>query len=441
MALDIALTAFLVFMNAFFVASEFAIVKVRASQIELKIREGNKVAELSKRIITHLDAYLSATQLGITLASLGLGWIGESVVARIIFDVMAFAGIPLTPELSHQVALPAAFIVITMLHIVFGELAPKSLAIQRTEGIALGISTPLHIFYLIFKPAIWLLNTSANHLIKLLGFDAVTEESHAHSTEELRYLLEESSKQGILAPNDHELMENVFEFSHTPIKQVMVPRGRIIGVELTMSNQQFIDRYLEEGFSRMPVYDKNIDNIVGIVYSKNIIDMLTRRNSTTLKDLIHPPYFVGEDEKIDVIFRHMQKNKLHMVIVLDEFGGTAGLATLEDIIEEIFGEIQDEDDEESPNVKQISDTEFTVRATATIADINDDLPEPLPESDDYETLGGMILNELDRIPEKGETVEIPGYSAEIIAASNLMIETVKLTKTENENKEKEDEDE
>ena len=423
-------------MNAFFVASEFAIVKVRASQIELKIREGNKVAKLSKRIITNLDAYLSATQLGITLASLGLGWIGESVVARIIFDFMAFAGIPLTAELSHQVALPAAFIVITILHIVLANLL-RNACNTATKALH-GISTTAY-FLLIFKPAIWLLNSSANHLIKLFGFEAVTEESHAHSTEELRYLLEESSKQGILAPNDHELMENVFEFSQTPIKQVMVPRGRIVGVELTMSNQQFIDRYLEEGFSRMPVYDKNIDNIIGIVYSKNIIDILTQRDSTTLKDLIHPPYFVDENEKIDVIFRHMQKtnstcNRTRRV------RRNAGLATLEDN-RRIFGEIQDEDDDESPNVKQTSDKEFTVRATATIADINDDLPEPLPESDDYETLGGMILNEIDRIPEKGETLEIPGYSAEIIAASNLMIETVKLTKTENEDEEKEDEDE
>ncbi len=427
MFFDIGLTVLLVLLNGFFVASEFAIVKVRASQIELKIREGVESAKRAKQIITHLDEYLSATQLGVTLASLGLGWIGESVVSKLIYDFMAFIGFALTEAMAKQIALPSAFILITILHIVFGELAPKSLAIQRAEGVTMAISLPLRTFYLVFKPFIWTLNAFANKLLQLFGIEAVSEELHNHSAEELRYLLEESSKQGVLASADHELMENVFQFSQTPIKQVMIPRGRIVGVELSMNKEQFIAKFIEEGYSRMPVYDKNIDNIIGTVYSKNIIDMMSNPNLLVMQDLIRPPYFVSEDEKIDKVFRYMQKNKVHIAIVLDEFGGTAGLATLEDIIEEIFGEIQDEDDEEIPNVKAISETEFIVQAGATIADANDDLPYPLPESDDYETIGGLIINEMDRIPDNGERIDLYGYNIHIISASNLLIETVKLT--------------
>lgn len=427
MFFDIALTVLLVVLNGFFVASEFAIVKVRASQIELKIRDGYKSAKRAKKIITHLDEYLSATQLGITLASLGLGWIGESVVSKLIIDLMSLVGVQITEVLAHQIALPSAFVLITILHIVFGELAPKSLAIQRAEGVTLAISLPLRVFYLVFKPFIWTLNAFANKLLQLFGIEAVSEEMHNHSAEELRYLLEESSKQGVLATADHELMENVFQFSQTPIKQVMIPRGKIVGVELSMSKDQFISKFIEEGYSRMPVYDKNIDNVIGTVYSKNIIDMMYNPNLLVMQDLIRPPYFVSEDEKIDKVFRYMQKNKVHIAIVLDEFGGTAGLATLEDIIEEIFGEIQDEDDEEIPNVKAISENEFIVQAGATIADANDDLPHPLPESDDYETIGGLIINEMDRIPDNGERIDMFGYNIHIISASNLLIETVKLT--------------
>lgn len=437
MVFGIILTIFLVLLNGFFVAAEFAIVKVRASQIELKIREGNSSAKRAKKVITHLDAYLSATQLGITLASLGLGWIGEKVVAKLIFDFFTWINVPMTPSLSENIALPAAFILITVLHIVFGELAPKSLAIQRAEGVTLFVSLPLTLFYYIFRPFIWLLNSFANKILHILGFETVAEDNSSHSQEELKYLLEESSKTGILASSDHELMENVFKFSQTPVKQIMIPRNKIEGIEVSMTKEQVINKFIDEGYSRMPIYDKNIDNIIGIIYSKNIIDFQYNPNLFVLQDLIRPAYFVGEDDKIDEIFRYMKSHKIHIAIVLDEFGGTAGLATLEDIIEEVFGEIQDEDDEETPLIKKISDMEFMVKASAIISDINDELPYDLPESDDYETLGGLIINEIGMIPETGAVESIFGYKMEIIKASNLMIETVKLTlltrKIENQN--------
>jgi len=426
MILDIFITLFLVFLNGFFVAAEFAIVKVRFSQLELRIRAGSKLAGLAKKLTHHLDAYLSATQLGITLASLGLGWIGESVVAKIIKSVMIFFGIVLTPELIHSIALPIAFVTITVLHIVFGELAPKSIAIQRPENISILIAVPLRIFYLLFRPFIWILNSFANLLIKLIGFQPGSAESGLHSPEELLLLLEESSESGVEGLPDKELIENVFEFSEIPVKQVMVPRGKIFAIEIDTEPDVIIDKIIEEGYSRLPVYQSTFDNITGIIFAKDFINFLRDKNLVTLNDIIRPAYFVNENDKIDKILKIMQKQKIHLAIVIDEFGGTAGLVTLEDIIEEIVGEIQDEYDEETPLVTKLSETEFLIQAIATINDANDFLPIPLPEHDDYETVGGLIVSKEGRIADVGESIELGDYYCIILKSSDRFIEQVKL---------------
>lgn len=427
MIIDIFLTLFLVFLNGFFVAAEFAIVKVRLSQIELKIRTGNKLAIIAKNLTQHLDSYLSATQLGITLASLGLGWIGESVVAQVIKNIMIFVGITLTPSLIHQIALPVAFVTITILHIVFGELAPKSIAIQRPENVSLIVSVPLRIFYFIFKPFIWLLNSFANLMIRLIGFQPSTAESGLHTSEELLLLLEESSQSGVEGLPDKELIENVFEFSEIPVKQVMVPRGKMFGIEINTDTDIIIDKIIEEGYSRLPVYHKTVDNIVGIIFAKDFINFLRDKNLVALQDVVRPAYFVNENDKIDKILKIMQKQKIHMAIVIDEFGGTAGLITLEDIIEEIVGEIQDEYDEEIPFVSKVTDRDFIVQAIVTIDDANDFLPVPLPENDDYETVGGLIVSKEGRIPDIGEKIDIGDYFCKILKSSDRLIEQVKLT--------------
>ncbi|MFH1049659.1 MAG: hemolysin family protein [bacterium] len=426
MILDIFITLFLVFLNGFFVAAEFAIVKVRLSQLELRIRAGSNLAVLAKNLTQHLDAYLSATQLGITLASLGLGWIGESVVAEIIKNVMFFFGITSTPELIHKIALPLAFVTITVLHIVFGELAPKSIAIQRPENVSLVISVPLRIFYIIFRPFILLLNSFANLMIKLLGFQPSTAESGLHSSEELLLLLEESTQRGVEGMPDKELIENVFEFSEIPVKQVMVSRGKMFSVEIETEPNVIIDKIIDEGYSRLPVYKSTVDNIVGIIFAKDFINFLRDKDLVTLEDIIRPAYFVNENDKIDIILKFMQKQKIHMAIVIDEFGGTAGLVTLEDIIEEIVGEIQDEYDEETPWVIKLNENEYIVQAIATIDDANDFLPVPLPENDDYETVGGLIVSTEGRIPDINETIELDDYHCNIMKSSDRFIEQVKL---------------
>jgi CBS domain containing-hemolysin-like protein len=424
-------------LNAFFVAAEFAIVKVRISQIELKVRTGSRLAKLTKHLILHLDAYLSATQLGITLASLGLGWIGEPVVGKVLTDLIYFLGINISEQLIHKISLPLAFIVITILHIVFGELAPKSLAIQRSEQVSLFVALPLRLFYIIFSPFIWILNGFANLFIKLIGFEPITETHSLHSSDELRYIIEESSKSGSIEPTQHRLIENIFEFKDTPIKQIMVPRGKIIALEANMNITQAIELFKNEGYSRMPVFDQSIDNIVGIVFAKDLIGIFENNNNDSVRNYMKPAFFVSEDEKISNIMKIMQRDKIHLAIVLDEFGGTAGLVTMEDILEEIVGEIQDEYDEEIPLIEKISETEFQVNAVLPIDDANDILPYPLPADEEYETIGGLVISKVGRIPEINEVIDIGDYLCTVLKRSKRKVELLKLSLKEKQELEEE----
>lgn len=424
--LNISLTVFLVLLNAFFVAAEFSLVKVRLSQIELRIRTGSRLANLTKHLILHLDAYLSATQLGITFASLGLGWIGEPVVAKILIDILSLIGVTLSDKLIHSISLPLAFVLITILHIVFGELAPKTLAIQRSEQISLFISLPLRFFYFIFSPFIWVLNGFANLFIKFIGFEPVTEASNLHSSDELRYIIEESSKSGSIEPTEHRLIENIFEFKDTPIKQVMVPRGKIVSLDSSMTINQAIEKFKSEGYSRMPVFEQSIDNIIGILFAKDLIGFSENSRDESVKNFMRSPFFISEDEKISNLMKIMQRKKVHLAIVIDEFGGTAGLVTMEDILEEIVGEIQDEYDDEIPLIEKLSKTEFQVNPVITINDANDILPVPLPEEEEYETIAGLVISRLGRIPEINEVIDLDNYLCTVLKRSKRKVELLRL---------------
>lgn len=426
MILDILLTFFLVFLNGFFVAAEFAIVKVRLSQIELKVKEGSKLAKLSSNIVHHLDAYLSATQLGITIASLALGWIGEPVVSAIIINLMDMFGFSITPEMAHKIALPVAFVTITILHIVFGELAPKSLAIQRSEQVTLLVSIPLRIFYLLFSPFIWLLNSFANLMLRLAGFPAVSELDQLHSSDEIRYILDESKKSGIIEAADYNLINKIFDFSNKDIKQIMVPRGKIVGIDSSLSFDEIVQVFINEGYTRMPVYTQDIDNIIGTLNAKELFPALLKQGKKTINEMLRQAYFVQENDMLKQVLNNMLKNKVHIAFVLDEFGGIAGMVTMEDIIEEIIGEIQDEYDDEKPLINKITDNEYIISARTVINDLNEILPVPLPESEEYETVGGMIMCNVGRIPELNEEVELEHYKVIILQRSNRLIELVKI---------------
>lgn len=420
------LTVFLVFLNGFFVAAEFAIVRVRASQIEIQAKSGSPVAKITKSILSHMDAYLAATQLGITLASLGLGWVGEEVMSNIVFKIFGFFHITVSGSFAMNSGHFLAFMVITVMHIVFGELAPKTFAIQQPVKTSLFVAFPLRFFYVIFQPFIWLLNGFANAILKVFGIDTVHSSEVHHSSEELQYLLDQGKESGALDSNEHELIKNVFDFNERVAKNIMVPRTKISGVELHLNKEDLLNRIIKEGYSRMPVYDDTMDKIVGIVQAKDILPLLVNQTDFILQDIIRKPYFIPETKKINDLMTELQLKRIQIAIVMDEFGGTAGMVTLEDIVEELVGEIQDEYDEEKPIVERINSTEFVVNALASIYDVNEQLPHDLPEDGDFDTVSGWLGEIFGKIPEVGEQKEANGYNITVLKKAGQNIESVKL---------------
>jgi CBS domain containing-hemolysin-like protein len=419
------LTALLVLLNGFFTAAEFALVRVRGSQIELKVKTGSRVAKITRSIMNNLDGYLAATQLGITIASLGLGVIGESVFTDVMLAGFKAVGVVITSSFVITLSRVLAFLIITILSIVFGELAPKNIAIQRSVRTALAVSTPLRLFFIVFKPIIWLLNEFAGFILRLLGIKEFEGEAH-HSSEELQLLLDQGKETGALDSSEHELIQNVFEFNERVVKNIMVPRTKIYGIDINADKEELLDLLINEGYSRMPVYDDTIDKIVGIVHAKDVLPLLVRHLDIVLKDIVRKPYFIPETKKINDLMAELQQKRIQIAIVLDEFGGTAGMVTLEDIVEELVGEIQDEYDEERPIVEVINSREFIVNALASIYDVNSHLPHDLPEDGDYDTVSGWLGDIFGKIPDVGEQKESNGYNITVLKKSDQNIESVKL---------------
>ena len=419
------LTLFLVLLNGFFVAAEFAMVRVRGSQIELKAKSGSQVAKVARSIMQNLDGYLAATQLGITIASLGLGWVGQSVVTALMLRMFLSFGLNITSGFIIDTSHIVAFAFITVFHIVFGELAPKSIAIQRSVRTVMTISLPLRFFFAVFRPIIWLLNGFANLILSLIGIKPLQGEA-SHSSEELQYLLDQGKETGALDSTEHELIQNVFDFNERVVKNIMVPRTKISGVDISTNKEELLEVIISEGYSRIPVYDNVIDKIVGIVHAKDILPLLARNQDIILKDIIRKPYFIPETKKINDLMAELKQKRIQIAIVLDEFGGTAGMVTLEDIVEELVGDIQDEYDEEKPIVEILNDREFIVNALAPIYDVNGHLPHDLPEDGDFDTVSGWLGDIFGKIPDVGEQKESSGYNITVLKKSDQNIESVKL---------------
>jgi len=413
MAFDILLTFFLVFLNGFFVAAEFAIVKVRYSQIELRAKSGHRVAGLAQKMLNNLDSYLSATQLGITLASLGLGWIGEPVVSKILIALFHAFGMNVPDETAHQIALPVAFALITVLHIVFGELAPKSIAIRKPEETTLFVSFPMRAFFVVFRPFIWVLNGFANRILKLIGIQPA-DEHEAHSTEELRLLVRQGHKSGAIKEDNYQIIQNAFDFSELTAQQVMVPRKNIFALEIESTREEILNAVLENGYSRIPVYEDDVDNLMGIVFAKDIFKANTRGDAWNLKELMRPVHYVYNSAKLNRVLKDFQTKKIHVGMVIDEYGGTEGLIAMEDILEELVGEIQDEHDDEISPVSKNEDGTFNVSGIAPLHDVNHFLPIPFPENKQYNTLNGLVLNRFGRIPLSNDAFEISPYEITVL---------------------------
>ncbi len=420
MFFEILLTLFLVFLNGFFVAAEFAMVKVRGSQIALQSGFAKKAAEM---VVSNLDGFLAATQLGITLASLGLGWVGEDVVSRIILYFMNMMNLEISETLAHSIAFPVAFATITILHIVFGELAPKSLAIQYPTATTMKLAVPLRIFYYMVRPLIFLLNGFANTILRLLGIRAVREQ--VHSEEELKLIIAESEEGGAIEQSERELIQNVFDFDNRIVRQVMVPRLKVSGLNASISVDEAMKTVLKEGYSRYPVYEGSMDEIIGIVHSKDIVSNHFESVPKTLRDILRPAFYITEGKTIDTLLREFQRKKVQMAVVINEFGGTRGIVTLEDILEELVGEIQDEHDHEAQVVTALPDGSFQVLARSSIHDINKSLDVPFPESEDYETLAGLILNHKTDLKE-GDKFSLEGYIVKIIKMGRSLPDVVEI---------------
>jgi CBS domain containing-hemolysin-like protein len=424
--ISILITLLFVFLNGFFVTAEFAIVKVRSSQLELKAQAGSRAATLSKKIVTHLDSYLAATQFGITIASLALGWIGEPVVSKIIKEVIGLFNIELAPSVLSTVSLVTAFIIITILHIVLGELAPKSLAIQRSEQTTLAVAYPLHGFYWICRPFIWLLNGIANLVLKMLGLHTVSEQE-VYSSDELRYLVDQAKESGKVDRTEFDIIQNAFDFSERTARQIMVPRTQVVALDVNDYDEKTLEFVIEEGYSRIPCYEDNIDNTIGVVHLKDILKkMRISSGNVNIRSIIRPVSFTPETKRIGQLLKEFQVKHQQIAMVLNEYGGVEGVITMEDILEELVGEIQDEYDNEIPFVEQTGENIYSVIATAAISDINDELPHPIDKDKQYDTLAGYLIDKFGRIPNTHDKLEAEDYQFTVIKKNKTSIVVVQL---------------
>lgn len=419
------ITLLLVLLNGFFVAAEFALVKVRGSQLDIKVQKGSTRAKLAKSLLDKLDAYLSATQLGITLASLALGAVGEETISYIVVRFFEKSGWQVNPLTVHSISLPIALTLLTFFHVTIGEQIPKMIGIKYSMDTILFVSWPLKIFYAVFSPFIWLLNKSSNLILRVLGIKKIGDDD-VHTEEELRLILTESEEGGAIKPSENELIQNVFDFDDRLVKQIMVPQNRVSALDVELGRNEMIKVVIDEGYSRLPVYLGDIDNVIGVVHSKDLLKAVIDNKFKTIRDIMRPAHFIPESMHVNNLLRDFQKLHIQMAIVTNEFGATAGVVTMEDIIEELVGEIQDEHDDEIPTVEKKSETEYIVNAHSSISDVNEALPMSLPENPKYETVSGLINFLWGRIPAVNEKRHYDGYEITILQRKKQTVELVKL---------------
>ena len=409
--------------NAFFVASEFALVGARRTRLEEMARAGDRKSGLARRAVQSLDRYISATQLGITLASLGLGWIGEPALAHLIEDLIGFLPDTAAVIAAHTVASIVAFAIITVLHIILGELVPKALALLFPEQVSGWVVVPLMGFSWVMAGPIWLLNGTANWLLRVFGIDPPGEHERLHSPEEIRILVEQSTEGGSLLTQDARLLEGVFEFSEKTAQEVMTPRTRMEALAADMTVEAAADEVAELGRSRYPVYTESLDEIVGVVHAKDILAALRQRPDALVKDVMREPFFVPATREVEDVLTDMKRLKSHLAVVLDEYGGTAGLVTMEDLLEEIVGDIYDEYD--ASEALRPAEGAPVLDGSMTVADFNERFETTLDDTD-YNTLGGYVFGELGRLPKRGDRVIVEGRTLEVVEMDGRRVKSLRL---------------
>ena len=416
--INILLVFFLVFLNGFFVATEFAMVKVRKSRIETLIIQGDKRAKRTLIVVKDLNSYLSACQLGITLASLGLGWVGEPAILRLLMPIFNLFNLP--SSLEHSIAFIIAFSIITGCHIVFGELVPKSLAIISPEKIALSTAFPLIFFYKLTYPVMWIFNHSTNWILKVFGLSQVDEHESVHTDEEIKLLVEESYNHGLVDKTELTLVDNIFDFSDKTVKEIMVPRTDITNIFIEDAFDDIIDFTLKEQLTRYPVCKENKDNVIGFIHIKDLYKQKIEGSNQEIKNIIREIKLVPESMLISDLLKIFKKDKVQVALVIDEYGGTSGLVTIEDILEEIVGEIQDEFDEEEDSIIKCEDNSYIVDGKVLIEDITEFLYIDI-EDEHIDTIGGWTYAQLDSYPKVNDKFTYKNYEFTILKCNRKRI--------------------
>lgn len=421
--INILLVFFLVFLNGFFVATEFAMVKVRKSRIETLIIQGDKRAKRTLIVVKDLNSYLSACQLGITLASLGLGWVGEPAILRLLMPIFNLFNLP--SSLEHSIAFIIAFSIITGCHIVFGELVPKSLAIISPEKIALSTAFPLIFFYKLTYPVMWIFNHSTNWILKVFGLSQVDEHESVHTDEEIKLLVEESYNHGLVDKTELTLVDNIFDFSDKTVKEIMVPRTDITNIFIEDSFDDIIAYTFEEQLTRYPVCKENKDNVIGFIHIKDLYKQKIEGNNQDIRHIIREIKLVPESMLISDLLKIFKKDKVQVALVIDEYGGTAGLVTIEDILEEIVGEIQDEFDEEEDAIIKCEDNSYIVDGKVLIEDITEFLYIDI-EDEHIDTIGGWAYTQLDSYPKVNDKFTYKNYEFTILKCNRKRINKLSI---------------
>lgn len=423
--------AFLVSLNGFFVASEFALVKVRGSQIDAAVEEGLSRAKFAKHVNAHLDAYLSATQLGITLASLGLGWVGEPYLARMIEPLFVKIGLG-NPTVITTASFTIAFTIITFLHIVLGELTPKSLAIRKALATSLLVAQPLALFHWLFRPAIWLLNGAANKILKyVFKVDPVGETELAHSEEELRLILTESAASEEVSTLGKEILMNALDMRRRVVRDIMTPRGEVVFLDIGEDFETNLKVAVDSGHTRFPLCKEHLDNTIGLVHIKDLMREIQKPDKSLValkRDLLPVPEMMS----LEKLLKLFLGKHAHLAVVVDEFGGTVGVVTLDDVLAELVGEIQDEFDIEETEFRRISDDEFVAKGSLGIYELHD-LADLRLESTEVSTIGGYVTHLLGHLPKQGEHVRVEDYIATITETDGRRVLQVHFKREPGEN--------
>ncbi|HXD34344.1 MAG TPA: hemolysin family protein [Pyrinomonadaceae bacterium] len=424
----------LVIANGFFVGSEFALVSVRRAKLEAKAAAGSRQARAALRLLDNPTLFISATQLGVTLASLALGWAGEPTIAGLLEPVatmLAPAGRAAT--IAHVIAIVIAFSLITFLHIVLGELMPKMIALERAEPVALWSAGILQTFATVFQAPLWLFNTTGSYLGRLLGLKSTLEHASVYTEAELRQLVDIARESGHLRAEERHLIHRVFEFSDTLVREAMIPRTGMAAISKDCSLEEITEAFRQHRYSRLPIYAESLDDVVGFIHSKDLIPYLLKPQEFHLDAVLQPPLFVVDTARLEDVLRQMQQAKMHFGFVVDEHGGLEGVITLEDLLEEIVGDISDEHDEEvREQIQSVGPRKYLLDGGVAVRDLNRRLKLNLPESETYTTVGGFLMTVSGHVLKPGEIVPYNGFEfrVERVERRRIMRVTLELPESQ-----------